>query len=205
MAQRDDLNLFVRDALAQGHDKPGLRQVLLEQGWSTHEVDEALDAWADAAFSPPVPKPRNVVSARDFFVYALTFTALVAGASYLVVLLHAIIDTLYEATGSWSNRRTIRTGVSVLLVTSPLYFWLTWRERRRLAADPGLYRSAIRKWVTYLTLLIAALVFGITLIATINAFLGGDLTGQFMLKALSVIGVSGGIFLFYLRETEPRA
>ena len=37
-------------------------------------------------------------------------------------------------------------------------------------------------------------------IATIYALLTGDLTAQFVLKALVVLVVAGGIFAYYLRD-----
>lgn len=205
MAQKDDLSRFVREGLANGHTRTDLRDVLVAAGWSPAEIGDALEAWADIRHSPPVPKPRNIVSARDFFVYALIFAAMLAGAINLVIVMHAIIDFMYDDDFRSGIIRSIRWGGSVLMVTAPVYFWLTWREGRRLRADPGLYRSSIRKWVTYLTLLLAALVFGGDMIAAIYALLNGDLTGQFALKAASVAAVSGGIFLFYLKETEPKS
>jgi hypothetical protein len=100
----------------------------------------------------------------------------------------------------------IRFGVSVLIVTAPLYLWLTLRERRRLARDPALLRSAIRKWMTYIALLLAAGTLLGDLIATIYALLTGDFTTQFILKAGIVGLVAGGIFLFYynaIGQEEP--
>ena len=196
MASSKDLAVFVRDALSAGKSRVEIAAVLGQAGWSAQEVSDALEGWADLPFAPPVPRPQPVVTARDFFVYALMFGALLFGAGYLVGLLHALIDHLLEPRGSGSDHR-IRWAMAVLIVTLPLYLWLASRERRRLAADPALQRSAIRNWMTYLTLLFAAAVLLGDLVAVIYAFLSGDFTLQFALKTLVVAGVAGGIFGYY--------
>jgi len=147
----------------------------------------------------------QTVSARDFFVYALTFGILLVGAVNLVIVLQVLVDLLFEEDGYAAFGR-IRFGVSVLIVAAPLYLWLTLRERRRLARDPALQRSAIRKWLTYIALLLAAGTLLGDLIATIYALLTGDLTAQFMLKVGIVGLVAGGVFLFYYNtvgQEEP--
>ncbi|WP_341234954.1 DUF5671 domain-containing protein [uncultured Sulfitobacter sp.] len=196
MASRDELSLFIRDALVAGKSRADITGALIHAGWSEAEITDALGAWAETAFTPPVPRPVQTVSARDFFVYALTFGILLVGAVNLVIVLQVLVDLLFEEDGYAAFGR-FRFGVSVLIVTAPLYLWLTLRERGRLARDPALHRSAIRKWLTYIALLLAAGTLLGDLIATIYALLTGDFTAQFMLKAGIVGLVAGGIFLFY--------
>jgi len=128
----------------------------------------------------------------------------ILGAFNLVVVLQALVDVVF-ATGDGGSDRSIRWGVAVLIVTGPMYLWLTLRERRKLARDPALYRSAIRKWMIYIGLLLAALTMLGDSIATIYALLTGDLTAQFVLKALVVLVVAGGIFAYYLRDLREEA
>ncbi len=196
MASSKDLAVFVRDALSAGRGREEIATVLTQAGWSAHEVSDALDGWADVPFTPPVPRPQPIVTARDFFIYALMFGALLFGAGYLVGLLHALIDHFLDPTG-YGSARQIRWAMAVLIVTLPLYLWLAARERRRLSADPAMQRSAIRNWMVYLTLLFAAAVLLGDLVAVIYAFLNGDFTLQFALKALVVAGIAGGIFGYY--------
>ena len=199
MAGNRDLAQFVRDALSAGKSRVEIAAMLGQAGWSAQEVSDALEGWADVPFAPPVPRPRPVVTARDFFVYALMFGVLLFGAGYLVGLLHALIDQFISSEDSGATYR-IRWAMAVLIVTLPLYLWLATRENRRLAADPALARSAIRSWMTYVTLLFAAAVLLGDLVAVIYAFLSGDLTVQFALKALVVAGIAGGIFGYYRRD-----
>ena len=204
MAGNRDFAQFVRDALSAGESRVEIAAVLGQAGWSAQEISAALEGWADVPFAPPVPRPRPVVTARDFFVYALMFGALLFGAGYLVGLLHALIDHFISSEDSGATYR-IRWAMAVLIVTLPLYLWLATRENRRLAADPALARSAIRSWMTYVTLLFAAAVLLGDLVAVIYAFLSGDLTVQFALKALVVAGIAGGIFGYYRRDGRQGA
>ncbi len=201
MAVSKELSRFTRDALVAGHSRAEVAEVLKTSGWSASEVIDALDAYADTPFSPPVPRPQSTLSARDFFVYALTFGLMVFGAIYLVQLLHALIDRAMDDS-AYRSLYTIRFAMAVLIVTTPLYLWLTFRDRRKLVADPALSRSAIRRWLTYLTLLFASTVMLGDLIAVIHAFLSGELTLQFLLKAVVVGIVAGLIFLFYLADVR---
>jgi len=175
--------------------------VLQSSGWSAAEVAEALRAYADTPFAVPVPQPQSTVSARDFFTYALMFGVMLFGAIHLVQLFHSVIDFWFED-ARYRSGRDIRWAMSVLVVTLPMFLWLSVRERRRLVEDPALYRSAIRRWMTYLTLLASAAVMLGTAAWVIYAFLNGDFTGQFAAKAAVVGVVSGGIFLFYLRDVQ---
>lgn len=200
MSAKQDLGQFVRDALIAGKDRASIRDALANSGWTRSEVDQAMDGWADTDFTPPVPRPQAVVSARDFFVYAVTFGALIFAASYLVVLLHQLIDIMFEGSPGHWQRNSMRWSMSVLIVSTPLYLWLTLRERAKLAVDPALYRSSIRKWMIYLALLAAAATLLGDLVFVIFTFLKGDVTAQFLLKALAVAVVAGGIFLYYLSD-----
>ena len=206
MESQDALSLFVRDALVAGKTRTEISTALTRAGWSVSEVHDALAAWDETPFSPPIPRPVATVSARDFFVYALTFGLLLTGAVNLVLVLQALVDLAF-AEENYGTTRQIRWGVSVLIVMAPLYLWLTLRERRKLAQDPALYRSAMRKWLTYIALLLAAMTLLGDLVATVFALLTGDLTGQFLIKALIIMVVAGGIFLFYfkdIRRGEPQ-
>lgn len=206
MANQDALSLFVRDALVAGKTRTEISTALTRAGWSVSDVHDALAAWDETPFSPPIPRPVATVSARDFFVYALTFGLLLTGAVNLVLVLQALVDLAF-AEENYGTTRQIRWGVSVLIVMAPLYLWLTLRERRKLAQDPALYRSAMRKWLTYIALLLAAMTLLGDLVATVFALLTGDLTGQFLIKALIIMVVAGGIFLFYfkdIRRGEPQ-
>jgi hypothetical protein len=206
MSNKDELSAFVRTALQSDRSRPEIAVVLRKAGWSQAETDDALSGWADVGFLIPVPSPKSVVSARDFFVHGLTFVMLVASACYLNWLLFKIIDLLFgDPEYAYWMANAIRSAIAGLVVTAPLYVWLTLREERLAAANPGRSRSAIRNWLLYLTLLLTALTFLGDLVWTLARFLNGELTLVTALRCGVVAVISGAIFLFYLRKTKGTA
>ena len=101
----------------------------------------------------------------------------------------------------------VRFSVSSLIISWPLFVWLTWRIARAVSRQPLKRLSTVRRWLTYLTLFIAAAVLIGDLISLVYALLGGELSLRFALKALVVGTLSGSVFGWYLhdlrREEEP--
>lgn len=207
MASNDQLTQFVRDALLVGRSRDDISSALTEAGWSPPEINEALASFATTNFTPPVPRPRGHMDARDTFVYLLLFCSLAVVATYLVTLVHSILELkLPELDDSeWAAdyaRDSIRWSIAALAVATPLFVWMTLFTRRQIAKDAGRRRSPIRKWLTYLALFVSALLFIGDAIYVIYNFLSGEATLRFLLKALTVACVSATIFVFYLREME---
>ncbi len=201
MSSKQDLKEFVGSALSAGQSRPDIKAALTQAGWSADEVNDALSAWSDVAFSQPVPSPQSVVSARDFFVHGLTFALLFGAAIYLNWLCFSIIDLVLadDHLPRWTVR-SIRNAIAGLIATAPLFAYLTYREGQLQAANPGRSRSVIRNWLTYLTLLATALTFLGNFGWTLAQFLNGELTDVTILRTLVVAVISGSIFLFYRRQ-----
>ncbi|MNC98380.1 hypothetical protein D3C83_163200 [compost metagenome] len=58
----------------------------------------------------------------------------------------------------------------------------------------------MRRWLTYLTLFLAAAVLIGDMITLVYNALGGEITIRFALKVLVAAVISGAIFGFYLRD-----
>lgn len=207
MATDDRLIQFVREALSTGRTRDEIRVVLTKAGWSKHEIADALGSFADTECIPLVPRPRVHLTARDTFVYLLLFASLAFVASYLVTLVHAILDLALPdpAAQEWSERNatdSIRWSIATLAVATPVLVWMTRFTRRQIFEDAGRRRSPVRKWLTYIALFITALVFFGDAVFVIYSFLKGEATLRFLLKALTVACVSAAIFAFYLRDIE---
>lgn len=207
MAVDDRLIQFVHDALSTGRSREDIQLAMIDAGWSKHEVTEALDSFATTEFTPPVPRPRAHLTARDTFIYLLLFASLAFVASYVVTLIHAIMDlTLPDPSDSeWTAQvatDTIRWSIATLIVATPLFLWMTHFTRRQMSEDEGQRRSPVRKWLTYLALFVSAMAFLGDSVFVIYSFLTGEATLRFLLKALTVACVSAAIFAFYLRDIE---
>src|SRR5690554_2322288 len=95
MAATQELEQFVRDALAGGASKEEVAGALEAAGWDRAQVQGALDAWADVPFAVPVPRPRRYLSARDAFLYLLMFATLYLSAWHAGSLLFDLVNLAF--------------------------------------------------------------------------------------------------------------
>jgi hypothetical protein len=99
----------------------------------------------------------------------------------------------------------LRWSTSAVLVTFPIFLLVASRIARDIKSDPVQRTSAIRKWLTYMTLALAACIVAGDLVYLINSLLSGELTLRFILKSATVAAVAGAVFGYYLwsmREDE---
>lgn len=92
----------------------------------------------------------------------------------------------------------IRWSSSALLVSFPVYLWLSWQLQRDFTKTPNKRELRVRKWLLHLTLFLAALTMIGDLITLIYNFYGGELSLRFFLKIVVVLGVASGVFGYYL-------
>ena len=198
------LSRFVQDALRAGASRADTESALAKAGWSAEQVRDALAAYAEVDFPVPVPRPRPQLSARDAFMYLVMFGMLYVSAFQLGNLLFQFInmgfpDPLDPMSGQQGFiGRQIRGATSALLVAFPVFLFVASRIARRTARDPAQRMSAVRKWLTYLTLFVAACVIIGDLITLVNSVLSGELTVRFVLKVLTVGVIAGSVFGYYL-------
>jgi hypothetical protein len=202
MAQRDPLTGFVEAALDAGRGRGEIRAALSAAGWTEREVEDALTAFADTAFLPPVPRPRPVVSARDFFTYALIAISLGVAAVNLVDLLHEAIDALAgEPRDEWAVRSR-NWSLAALIVFGPIYAVLSRAEAARRETGPGRQRSAIRKWTVTAILLATVLALLGTLAWGVYVLLNDGFAVVELMKVAATAAVAAGIWWAYRGERD---
>lgn len=205
MAVNEDLIGFMREALNQGIPRDEIRLVLREADWSEEEVRGALASFADVDFPIAVPRPSLSLSARETFQYLVLFGTLYFAASSLGSLLFQFINMAFPDP-TWSAGqvdaipRTIRWAVASLMIATPVFLYSTRVISREIARWPLKRTSPVRRWLTYLTLAIAA---GFLIGDATNLvfrLLSGEAAVRFILKALVVGGIAGAAFVYYLRD-----
>lgn len=97
-----------------------------------------------------------------------------------------------------SVRSTITWSLAGLSVAFPLYFLVTRTLVKESEANPDRLQTGVRKWLTYLALLITAGTVLGDLISFTGFFLLGELSARFVLKSLIVLVICGGIFVYYM-------
>jgi hypothetical protein len=205
----DDLSGFVREALARGLSRAQIEEALRKAGWTIEQVKGALAGYADFEFPIPVPRPRPYLSAREAFLYLVLFSTLYVSAYNLGRLLFLMIDRAVPDPASAQSgfplgydytRQAIRWAVASIIVAFPVFLYVSWLLGRAVRLDPNKRNSKVRRWLTYLTLFIAATVLIGDLTVVIYNFLGGELGTRFLLKALVVAVIAGAIFGYYLTD-----
>lgn len=195
------LMAFVEAALRAGAVRSDVEHALAQAGWSKDQISDGLAHYSEVAFVVPVPRPRAQLSARDAFWYLLMFGTLYVSAFHLGDLLFSFINSRLPNELELSNMRyltnSIRWATAALIVAFPLFMLSAWRIAREIESDATRRNSAIRKWLTYLTLLIAAAVIIGDSITLVNNLLGGEVTTRFVLKVLVVAVIAGSIFGYY--------
>jgi hypothetical protein len=197
----DDLAGFVREALSREIPRQRIEAVLIEAGWPKDKVGRALRDFAEVDFPLPVPRPRPYLSAREAFLYLLLFTSLFLSAfNFGTILFELIEKAIPDAAGADYSASSLRWAVSYVVILVPLFLLLTVRLDRELRSDPAKRASRVRKWLTYLTLFLAAGFLTGDLVALVYHFLSGELTIRFLVKVLVVGAIAGMAFGYYLRD-----
>jgi len=205
------LDTFIRDALNRGERRDRISTALISAGWTQREVSAALDDYAETDLGLAVPKPRPYVSAREAFLYLVLFILLGVVAWNLGSLLFALIDTAiadeldqnYDGYAFIARETQIRQAIAGLVVGGPLFAWLALNIRKQRRTNPAMQRSRVRKWLTYIALIIASCTLIGDAISLVYSFLAGELSTRLLLKLLVVAILAGGVFFYFIRDAEP--
>ena len=213
MSGSDDLAAFVQEALSRRLGRQEVHAALAGAGWRDDQIREALRRYAEVDFPIPVPRPRAYVSAREAFLYLVMFSTLYISAFQLGSLLFQLIDGAFPDQIASQRpeqyaRSAMRWSISGLVVAFPVFLFIAARLARETSRDPVKRSSVIRKWLTYLTLFVAAVVLIGDVTTLVYNALGGELTTRFVLKVLTVAAIAGAAFGYYtwdLRQDEREA
>lgn len=204
MATSDELTDFVKEALMRGIPPAQVEDVLLRAGWSRPQVRSALAGYAALEFPLPVPRPRPYLSPRDAFLYLVLFSTLYVSAWNFGSLAFQIINRLFPDPAAVDRavyfRDAMRWSVASLVAAFPVFLYLQWSIERALRLDPAKRASKVRRWLTYLTLFVAACALIGDFTTLVYYFLGGELTTRFLLKVMTIAAIAGISFWYYLSD-----
>ncbi len=200
-----ELRQFIKESLERGLEREAIRDVLLEAGWQERELRGALAAFAEVDFPVAVPRPRPYVHAREAFLYLISFIALAVSAFSFGAILFGLIDyTFSDALNRYPaySSGAQATAVAAVIVAFPLYLLLMRRLAAAGAADPERRQSLVRRWLTYLTLVVGAAIILGDIITLLASLLTGDPTVNFLLKVSAVLFIVCPISGYYLWDMQ---
>lgn len=205
MAANEDLTGFIREALNRGLPRDEIRDVLSRADWSDEEVRAGLLSFAAVDFPIPVPRPRPSLSAREAFEYLVLFGTLYMSAFSLGSLLFQFInlafpDPLWSQFAIDAIPDNIRRSIASLVVATPIFLYVARINSRAIALSPLKRTSPVRRWLTYLTLAIAAGILIGDATTLIYNLLDGEVAARFLLKVLTIGGITGTAFVYFLSD-----
>lgn len=193
---------FIEAARANGASDAFIYQLLRSHGWSQQEVESGFAQVYEHLTGLPVPVPSGRLSgsARDAFLYLLSFATLgiwsqALGAIGFIVVNQLIPDPLNQ---TYDQAYAMASSLARLIIVFPIYLLLMRLLIKDLATHPDKYQSGVRKWLTYLALLITALIAIIDLVVFLTFLLQGELTLRFTCKVIIVLVITIGILWYYL-------
>lgn len=191
----EDLQRFVRQARERGMDFASIRVLLSTAGWKDKQIVEAFSS-GEPGLS--VPEPPNVGSARDTFLHLLAFTALYTWLVTLVLLWFAYIDIAFPD-AAWqasdAMRETmqsgIRVGLAAIVVAFPAFLLIWSYLLREIRRYPEKARSAVRRWLIWLSLFVGAVTLSVDVITLVYFLFEGQLSIRFLVKVVALFLVAG--------------
>lgn len=201
---------FIRAAKAKGANDGFVVDLLRSRGWSEKRILDAFAAFYEAETGVGVPsRGGRVEAARDAFLHLLSFIALGTWTCSLGSLLYTVIDHYIPPLNAPPYALPTRTSVSYemagILVAFPLYLLVMRGMARAAAANPERLLSGVRKWLTYIALLIAAGILLGDVVAFLAWLLRGELTVRFVLQVLTLAVLAGGVMRYYLTTLRDEA
>jgi hypothetical protein len=208
LSSEAELTAFLGAAKENGISDEFVVALLRQNGWPERRIYRAYSTFYADKLGLPLPKRYQAAeNARDAFYYLLNFITL----GFWTVALGQIF---YRLIAYWlpdpaaspyygSVRDDIAWQAAAVIVAFPVFLYVHTLIQWELRARTDLYDSGIRRWLTYLALVIAAIVVLCDAAWVIEALIRGELTLRFILESLVLLVLGGGVFLYYLRTMEP--
>lgn len=151
---------------------------------------------------------NHKVSPKDVFLQLLAIVVLYASAISFITLIFQFANfhfpdqldgSYYYLDGALSS---IRFAIATLVIVFPVYLITNWFLNKIYLKEPEKKDLRIKKWLTYLTIFVAALAIISNLVALIYRFLDGEITPRFIIKVLTIFFVAISIFGYYFWELK---
>jgi len=202
-ASTHDLDAFIATAKGAGIPDDALVPLLRQNGWSERRIYRSLTAhYGEALGVMPPSRSGAADNARDGFYYLLNFITLGFWTVALGQIFHTLISRAFPdaAAGRYEGYllSQIAWQIATVIVTFPVFAYINAAINRELANRSDAADSGVRRWLTYIALVIAAVVVLGDGIWFLGAFLRGELTVRFILDSLVLLVIGGGVFAYYL-------
>lgn len=204
--QQNNISEYIEKLKTAGATDEAVAIILKNKGWSESNIAASLahfyETKAGIGAAPLEPTRNQGEHARDAFLYLVSFTTLgiwvfaVGGLIFDMISKYFTVATDFSY--GYSYAPTIDTGwIAAIIVAFPIYLWVMRTINQDIQKDPEKLHSGVRKWLTYITLFLAAGTVIGDLITLLTYLLRDDFALGFGLKILTVLLLAGGTFYYY--------
>ncbi|MDA3802778.1 MAG: DUF5671 domain-containing protein [Patescibacteria group bacterium] len=148
---------------------------------------------------------NNKYGAKYAFLYLLSLISLIFLGISVGIIVFGIIDlSVFDplSRSYYRNTDSFKFAISAILISAPVYFLSLRQILKGLKKKELDYDSQIRRWLTYLIILISAVIILGVFVAIINSFLSGGLSTKFILKSITVFIISALVFSYYFYDIK---
>lgn len=209
-SEESSLRRYIAALKSNGAGDRFLVELLERSGWPRKDIYSAFSLYYKDIVGLETPRRNSgfADSARDAFFYLLAFGTLTTWTIALGSLFFTVIDSKIGDPvfiNQYLNSRDAVSGsMASLIIGFPVYLFTMRLLVLDLAAKPDKADSGVRKWLTYIALLISAAVVIGDLVTFVTYFLRGQFTTPFLLKVFTVLVIAGGVFWYYMAPLEKR-
>lgn len=211
-APNDDLLDFITRAKERGVADDFIATLLRKNGCADRRIYRAFGAYYTDILGMAPPKTGGSgEGARDAFLYLVNFITLGFWATSLGYIFYVLIarwlpdaaQTSYERNGYGSLLDTLSWPIASVIVGFIIFAFVHAAIGRELQHRRDLYDSGVRRWLTYLALVVCVVVVALDAMWFVQALLLGQLTARFLLDTLVLLVIGGGIFVYYQVTMNP--
>jgi hypothetical protein len=195
---------FIDAVKSQGASDEFVAALLRQNGWSEKRIYQVFSTWYEGRTGKAVPNGGGrIEAAKDAFLYLLAFITLGTWTIQLGSLLFTAIERAFPYAavdyGSAAYAATaMASDLASIIVGFPLFLLVTWVILRGVRQQPERLESPVRKWLTYIALVVTASTMIGDLVTFLAYLLRGDLDTRFVLKVVTVMAIAGWVFLYFL-------
>lgn len=203
----DDLSIreFIERTKAAGASEETIVGMLMARGWAEKQAYEALAAHYERVTGMEIPRLGGAGTAsKDTFFYLIIFSTLstwifAVGALAFLMIERWWPDPLAAAQDYQRSeyRWVLSWTVATMLVAYPVFLLVSRVVLRDEGQHPAKRQSPVRRWLTYMVLVVAAGIVIGDLISWLTYALRGELTLRVLAKGFVVLALSGGVFYYY--------
>jgi hypothetical protein len=202
-----ELQKFFETASSQGATDEAIVALLRGRGWPEDEAQRAVGDFYEARSGLVIPTYKRSSSAKDAFLYLVSFITLAIWTLGLGSVMFTLIDEWIKDPLRQNNDYglyQIADGLASMIIAFPVYLLTMRYILREVTRHSEKLESPVRKWLTAIVLLIAAAIAVGDLIFFLTSVLRGELTTDFSAKAAVVLAITGGVFWYYFGALQQK-